>query len=65
MTPANCWFLIYAALSGMFWGLHMSISGDYARSVANADLKLTGWLAFAVFAFFYQTAPERSVSRSL
>ena len=41
------------AMTGMFWGLAMSITKDHATYSAHAHLNLLGWVSLALMGTFY------------
>ena len=54
------WFLVtsvVAALAGMAYGIRMSITGDHTLSPAHGHLNLLGFVAMAVFGFYYVATP--------
>jgi hypothetical protein len=42
---------------GMFWGIHMAISGDHTMAPAHAHLNLVGWTTMGLFGLYYTVTP--------
>ncbi len=52
-----------AVLLGMFWGIHMSASGDHSMAPAHAHLNLIGWVTMGLFGLYYHTVPAAAESK--
>ncbi|WP_170440056.1 hypothetical protein [Ruegeria arenilitoris] len=65
MTRLPIFFLTTAAIFavlGMLWGIQMSASHDHTLSPAHGHLNLIGFVALAVFGFYYALTPEAARS---
>ncbi len=55
------YFFVAAVLcvtAGMFWGIHMAISGDHIMAPAHAHLNLIGWTTMGLFGLYYTVTPQ-------
>lgn len=53
--PRLCWSTAAClGIVGMFWGLHMAISGDHTDMAAHAHLNLLGWVSLALYGTYYR-----------
>lgn len=66
MRGIGFYFFMAAVLCvtlGMFWGIHMAISGDHALAPAHAHLNLVGWVTMGLFGVYYTLTPAAAASR--
>src|SRR5690242_14929195 len=56
---AFCFFgaAVLCVTVGMFWGIHMAISGDHLMAPAHAHLNLVGWTTMGLFGLYYTVTP--------
>ena len=47
---------------GMFWGIHMAISGDHTMAPAHAHLNLVGWTTMGLFGLYYTVTPKAAAT---
>ena len=56
MPRVSAAFFLFGALCvliGMFWGMHMGESNDFAMAPAHAHLNLLGWVTMSLYGTFY------------
>ena len=66
MKSLPYWFLGLATLfglAGMIWGIAMGISEDFTLAPAHAHNNLLGFVAMAIYAFYYRLVPAASNTR--
>jgi cbb3-type cytochrome oxidase subunit 1 len=59
-------FFVAAAVSvvsGMLWGIQMSISHDHLLAPAHAHLNLVGWVTLALYGVYYRLTPLANNTR--
>jgi hypothetical protein len=63
--PATVLFVaaVLCVVTGMGWGIQMSVIGDHSLAIAHAHLNLVGWVTLALFAVYYRLTPAANASR--